>query len=225
MNVILSVSSPRVALSVSRGIVGYDRSTDKLRSQLDIPEFLDSLALKIAEVPEEDVRGALCYPLNSKQVNTFRFLLGLDVNTETQEYFLEPQERPTSSYSSKKLESVNTFTALAEKPSRWRRRTKRISERELTVPTLRLLEEGEERWVTTSKLIGQLSNLFQPSGTDAEILAGRSDSYFSQKVRNMISHRDQETSFIKQGLASYSHIEQGLQITQRGRGLVAGLRS
>src|SRR5262245_168272 len=40
----------------------------------------------------------------------------------------------------------------------------------------------------TADLIHALENWFAPRGEDAEILAGRSDTRFSQIVRNVVSH-------------------------------------
>jgi hypothetical protein len=88
---------------------------------------------------------------------------------------------------------------------------------------LRLLDHEEMGWMSTSSLIQELTRLFGPSGQDADILEGRNDTYFSQKVRNMISHRDQPSSFINRGLAHYER--NGLQISDRGHGTVNALLS
>ena len=72
-----------------------------------------------------------------------------------------------------------------------------IAERDLVLPTLYLLAHTEEG-LTTSELIQQLEVLLSPSGQDLLILAGRKDTRFSQKVRNLVSHRTLES----QGLAT-----------------------
>ena len=46
--------------------------------------------------------------------------------------------------------------------------------------------------ITTSELIKDLRKRMQPSGDDLEILAGRNDDKFSQKVRNLKSHKTLE---------------------------------
>jgi len=76
----------------------------------------------------------------------------------------------------------------------------RITERELILPALFLisLRNGS----TTSDLINELESLLQPSGEDAEILEGRSDTKFSQKVRNLVSHR----TLAQLGYATYKRI-------------------
>jgi hypothetical protein len=92
-----------------------------------------------------------------------------------------------------------------------------IAESDLVLPSLRLAAaRGGE--ITTSDLIKALTLIFNPTGKDAEIIPGRSDTYFSQKVRNLISHRDQETSFIHNGYADYTG--DGIRITDAGRALL-----
>ncbi len=64
---------------------------------------------------------------------------------------------------------------------------KRISETELILPSLYLMSLNEGS-ITTSELIHKLRLIMKPTGEDLEILAGRADDKFSQKVRNLKSH-------------------------------------
>ena len=70
-------------------------------------------------------------------------------------------------------------------------------------------------------LIRALEQRFNPEGEDAEILAGRSDTRFSQIVRNIVSHRDQAGNMINDGLAEYDGKLRGLRITEAGRSRAA----
>lgn len=63
-----------------------------------------------------------------------------------------------------------------------------ISEAELILPALYLLNSTENGSLTTSELSQALRELLKPSGVDLEILKGRNDDKFSQKVRNLVSH-------------------------------------
>jgi len=63
-----------------------------------------------------------------------------------------------------------------------------ITEKELIIPALELLNESPNG-LTTSNLIILLRKKMNPTGRDIEILAGRNDDVFSQKVRNLISHK------------------------------------
>ena len=66
--------------------------------------------------------------------------------------------------------------------------TKRIKEEDLLIPALYeiYIHDGN---LTTGQLIKVLTEVFDPIGEDAEILFGRKDTRFSQKVRNLISHK------------------------------------
>lgn len=66
-----------------------------------------------------------------------------------------------------------------------------ISEKELIVPALKLIAE-QTKGLTTTELIKLLRQEFKPTGRDIEILNGRNDDVFSQKVRNLISHKSIE---------------------------------
>lgn len=74
--------------------------------------------------------------------------------------------------------------------------------------------------LTTSELIDRLTKRLQPTGKDAEIINERSDTHFSQKVRNLVSHRNQGTGLETRGLAIYLQKIEGWSITDSGRTLV-----
>ena len=59
----------------------------------------------------------------------------------------------------------------------------RITESQLVLPALYLMSKSNEGYMSTSDLITNLTKVMRPTGQDAEILAGRRDTYFSQKVR------------------------------------------
>jgi hypothetical protein len=91
----------------------------------------------------------------------------------------------------------------------------RVRERELIVPALRSAAARSGGYISTSDLIVVLEEEFEPEGQDAEILANRHDTYFSQKVRNLISHKDNATSMFTKGYAVYTG--DGIRITDAGR--------
>ncbi|MDO8517585.1 MAG: HNH endonuclease [Nanoarchaeota archaeon] len=86
------------------------------------------------------------------------------------------------------------------------------SENDLIFPALQLLNQAEHG-LSTSELIKQLIELLKPEGHDIEIIKGRKDTYFSQKVRNLKSHNN--TLLLKKGLAIY--ISGYWSITPTGR--------
>jgi hypothetical protein len=93
------------------------------------------------------------------------------------------------------------------------------SERELVLPTLALLDQRESG-LTTSDLIRELTVIMRPDGEDAAILSDRSDTHFSQKVRNLVSHRTLE----RLGLEVYDGTRQHHAITSAGRRFLADAR-
>jgi hypothetical protein len=92
-----------------------------------------------------------------------------------------------------------------------------ITESELYVPMLQMLDKAPGGFMTTTAIIAELEHLFQPEGHDAQILRNRSDTHFSQKVRNIISHKDTPGNPIHDGLVIYHSKRHGLEITDAGR--------
>ncbi len=91
----------------------------------------------------------------------------------------------------------------------------RISESELVVPALRAASERPNGYIQTSELIIELEERLRPEGEDAEIATNRTDTKFSQKVRNLVSHREQDNSMFSLGYAIYTG--DGIQITDAGQ--------
>ena len=224
MNVVVPIKPGPNVVNVAHRIVAYDRATDRVAFEQNVPQFLDSLAQKVAEVESDDPAAAFSYVLSDRQVTAFSFLLGLKVERDRLEYFLEPAEEPVYQPSDRKAVAITAFEHMLARASHSNQRTRRLTKSELTIPTLRILEDAAPNWVTISELITRLTDLFTPTGTSATMIPGRTDTYFSQKVRNMISHRDNGTSFIKNGLAEYSGAVRGLRITKLGMDLIRSLR-
>jgi hypothetical protein len=76
-----------------------------------------------------------------------------------------------------------------------------ITENQLVIPSLFLMNLSQEKSINTSTLIPRLRDLLNPTGEDLKILAGRNDDKFSQKVRNLKSHETLE----KYGFAKYKN--------------------
>ena len=92
-----------------------------------------------------------------------------------------------------------------------------ITEAQIRNATLPLLAQSPNGFLSTSDLIAALEGILRPTGKDAEIVPGRSDTYFSQKVRNMVCHREGSTSLQTQGYVIYDEVREGLEITDVGR--------
>ena len=65
----------------------------------------------------------------------------------------------------------------------------RIPEGDLVFPALDCLCNSPTGRISTTRLREYLTDTLTPKGEDTDILAGRSDMKFDQKVRNLKSHR------------------------------------
>ena len=99
----------------------------------------------------------------------------------------------------------------------------RVSEIDLVLPSLRVMSERPDGFISTTELIQELEELFNPTGKDAEIIDDRSDTFFSQKVRNLISHKDSPNNMIAKGYTEHDAEKEGLRITNEGRAFLASL--
>lgn len=95
----------------------------------------------------------------------------------------------------------------------------RITESELVLPSLYLMSLSPTGSISTTELIRLLTQIMKPQGLDVQILSNRSDTYFSQKVRNLKSH----DTLTKYGYALYS--DGTYYITDSGRLLVQNNKS
>jgi len=98
-----------------------------------------------------------------------------------------------------------------------------IAESKIRDEVLRELAASSSGEITISDLIDQLEIRLSPSGKDAQIADGRSDTYFSQKVRNTVSHRQQGTGLAARGLAKYNPDRESWTITAEGIEYVAAM--
>ena len=81
----------------------------------------------------------------------------------------------------------------------------RITEEQLILPSLYLMDNSVSKTIMTSTLKNTLISIFKPTGEDAQLAKGRNDSFFTQKVRNLKSHDTLENL----GFASYNKKQVG----------------
>lgn len=70
-----------------------------------------------------------------------------------------------------------------------------IKEEDLINPAIKIIKEYGNNGISTSDLIKELRQILKPTGEDTRQLKGRADDKFSQKVRNLKSHRKLEKQF------------------------------
>lgn len=78
--------------------------------------------------------------------------------------------------------------------------------------------------LSTTELIDRLTKRLKPSGKDAQLARNRTDTYFSQKVRNLVSHRNQSTGLYARGLADYDKSNESWTLTKLGRSYASKLK-
>ena len=92
-----------------------------------------------------------------------------------------------------------------------------IPDATITLEALRLIAQTHNSFMITSDLILALNLRFEPTGDDAEIVEGRGGTRFSQRVRDLVSHRTGGNGLETSGFVVYSAIRQGFTITPQGR--------
>lgn len=99
----------------------------------------------------------------------------------------------------------------------------RISETELILPALFLLAQTEDG-LSTTQLRTELKTLLRPAGEDLAILAGRSDTKFDQKVRNLRAHHTLADRGLAREIVTRPGISTQFIITDKGRQFVRRYR-
>ncbi len=93
----------------------------------------------------------------------------------------------------------------------------RIPEKEIIEAAIKALAAHPRDFVSTTDLIAELTEIMTPTGEDLEIIEGRQDTKFSQKVRNLVSHRSSPNGLEARGLAIYDKELEGWCVTEEGR--------
>jgi len=96
-----------------------------------------------------------------------------------------------------------------------------ITEEQLYEPALKIIQDYGNNGITTSELVKELRELLKPQGADTDLLKGRADDKFSQRVRNLKSHRKLDSnnniSFINN---KYYWLKKNIQKIDPNRNLI-----
>jgi hypothetical protein len=88
------------------------------------------------------------------------------------------------------------------------------SEYDLYKPAMLALAAAPDGKLSTSDLIAGLEATLKPTGKDAMLLEGRNDTHFSQKVRNIKSHKKTPGNIVCDGLVD--SVYRGFRLTDAG---------
>jgi hypothetical protein len=75
--------------NIGHRLVGYDRVSERVADEHDIPVSLMTLAKRLAHIPAQDPEAAMCYPLEAMAVRELAAALGAATDTAKNDYFLE----------------------------------------------------------------------------------------------------------------------------------------
>ena len=74
---------------ITHSLVGYDRETEHLAEEFDVPEAVLPRARRLARVPDDDPDTVMCYPLDAAEARDLAVILNARIDTDRRDYFLE----------------------------------------------------------------------------------------------------------------------------------------
>jgi hypothetical protein len=74
---------------ITHSLVGYDRISERLAEEFDVPDAVLPRAKKLAGVPADDPEAIMCYQLDASGARDLADLIKARINTERSDYFLE----------------------------------------------------------------------------------------------------------------------------------------
>ena len=75
--------------AVTHSLVGYDRLSERMAEEFDVPDAILPRAKELAGVPANDPDAIMCYPLDASGAHDLADLLKARIDTERRDYFLE----------------------------------------------------------------------------------------------------------------------------------------
>jgi hypothetical protein len=77
-------------MTVVHWITGYDKESEQLATQLEIPKSQMRFAKSVANVSSDDPEAALSYPLTPEQAKRIAGAINKPIDTDRYLWFLEP---------------------------------------------------------------------------------------------------------------------------------------
>jgi hypothetical protein len=73
----------------THSLVGYDRRTERVAEEFDVPDAVLPKAKELARAPADDPDAIACYRLGSSEAQVLAEMLNANIDTERRDYFLE----------------------------------------------------------------------------------------------------------------------------------------
>ena len=74
---------------ITHSLVGYDRNTERVAEEFDVPDEALPIAKQLARVLDDDPEAIRCYSLEAAGARELAALLDARIDTERRDYFLE----------------------------------------------------------------------------------------------------------------------------------------
>jgi hypothetical protein len=74
---------------IAHSLVGYDRLSERVAEEFDVPDAVLPRAKELAGVPADDPDAIMCYPLEASGAHDLADLIKARIDTERRDYFLE----------------------------------------------------------------------------------------------------------------------------------------
>ena len=74
---------------IAHSLVGYDRLSERVAEEFDVPDAVLPRAKELAGVPADDPDAIMCYPLEAPGARDLAELIKARIDTERRDYFLE----------------------------------------------------------------------------------------------------------------------------------------
>src|SRR5579871_6311103 len=84
--------------AIAHNFVGYDRVTERVADEFDVPDAVLPRAKELARVPTDDPDAIMCYPLDASEARVLADMLDAEIDTERRDYFLEGSAGPHPLY-------------------------------------------------------------------------------------------------------------------------------
>ena len=74
---------------VTHSLVGYDRETERVAEEFDVPDAALPRAKQLARVPDDDPEAIRCYSLDAAGARDLASLVDAKIDPDRNDYFLE----------------------------------------------------------------------------------------------------------------------------------------
>jgi hypothetical protein len=75
--------------ALTHSLAGYDRATQRVVDEYEVPDRVLARAKQLARVPADDPNAMMCYPLGASEAGDLADIIKARLDTDRHDYFLE----------------------------------------------------------------------------------------------------------------------------------------